>query len=316
MNAHTARMKMRAFTLIELLVVIAIIAILAAILFPVFAKVREKARQTMCLSNEKQIGLAVIQYNNDYDEAFPLGQTIQTNQQANPGGGIDDWTVEIFPYIEAGNVAGVKAASGNNPGNPNGFGVVNGVFNCPSFPLEPGDGRVESWQYHPLENIFMDYGNDPSSSPAPRPTSLNDLDHPSAQIMIYEGGLQGPNGLVAGWTNGGSGESPDIPTECWIGWNNCDVPGVGDAQGGNGPGLSLLSDCDNFTNSTWAALHWWNGVAGEMCGSFPRYRHNGYCNVLYCDGHAKALGKGALNYDDNIWIPKLQAGGVPWGGQI
>ena len=61
------------FTLIELLVVIAIIAILAAILFPVFASVREKARQTSCLSNEKQLGLAVMQYVQDYDELLPTG---------------------------------------------------------------------------------------------------------------------------------------------------------------------------------------------------------------------------------------------------
>jgi len=61
----------RGFTLIELLVVIAIIAILAAILFPVFAKAREKARQTSCLSNEKQLGLGFQMYAQDYDEALP-----------------------------------------------------------------------------------------------------------------------------------------------------------------------------------------------------------------------------------------------------
>jgi prepilin-type N-terminal cleavage/methylation domain-containing protein len=67
-------MKRYAFTLIELLVVIAIIAILAAILFPVFTQAREKARQTTCLSNAKQIGLATLMYANDYDERYPQQQ--------------------------------------------------------------------------------------------------------------------------------------------------------------------------------------------------------------------------------------------------
>jgi len=66
------RKRQHGFTLIELLVVIAIIAILAAILFPVFARAREKARQTNCLSNCKQLGLANMMYAQDYDECFPM----------------------------------------------------------------------------------------------------------------------------------------------------------------------------------------------------------------------------------------------------
>jgi prepilin-type N-terminal cleavage/methylation domain-containing protein len=66
-----SRRSQPGFTLIELLVVIAIIAILAAILFPVFAQAREKARAISCISNLKQIGLSLIMYTQDYDEAFP-----------------------------------------------------------------------------------------------------------------------------------------------------------------------------------------------------------------------------------------------------
>src|SRR5436305_5617690 len=70
MKHNSVGKNRKAFTLIELLVVIAIIAILAAILFPVFAKAREKARQASCLSNLKQIGLATMQYVQDYDETY------------------------------------------------------------------------------------------------------------------------------------------------------------------------------------------------------------------------------------------------------
>jgi len=71
LKTASARTALRGFTLIELLVVIAIIAILAAILFPVFAQAREKARQASCLSNIKQIALGTMMYIQDNDEAFP-----------------------------------------------------------------------------------------------------------------------------------------------------------------------------------------------------------------------------------------------------
>jgi len=82
------------FTLIELLVVIAIIAILAAILFPVFAKAREKARAASCLSNMKQINLAVLMYTSDYDEKYP---GVRMNYQVN-GVGVS-WRRLALPYI-------------------------------------------------------------------------------------------------------------------------------------------------------------------------------------------------------------------------
>ncbi len=94
-------MHKRGFTLIELLVVIAIIAILAAILFPVFAQAREKARQTTCLSNGKQIGLAMMMYVNDYDERFPHQQWRDWGDPAVPGRR-RAWTMDIAPYVKAG----------------------------------------------------------------------------------------------------------------------------------------------------------------------------------------------------------------------
>ncbi len=86
-------MRARGFTLIELLVVIAIIAILAAILFPVFARAREKARQSSCLSNVKQINTAILMYIQDYDERMP---------RSHIGGGGSGWgyMYMILPYVK------------------------------------------------------------------------------------------------------------------------------------------------------------------------------------------------------------------------
>ena len=96
MNA--IRRSRNAFTLIELLVVIAIIAILAAILFPVFAQAREKARQSSCLSNTKQMGLGIMMYMQDYDETYP--QAYWYTNDTDGSAGYNQWSGMIQPYVK------------------------------------------------------------------------------------------------------------------------------------------------------------------------------------------------------------------------
>jgi len=103
-------MRRRGFTLIELLVVIAIIAILAAILFPVFAQAREKARQASCLSNIKQIALGAMMYVQDYDETFPGGPGVASLWYPGPQG---SWT--NLPTNAFGNVAPANVGSRLQP---------------------------------------------------------------------------------------------------------------------------------------------------------------------------------------------------------
>jgi prepilin-type N-terminal cleavage/methylation domain-containing protein/prepilin-type processing-associated H-X9-DG protein len=100
-------MTRRGFTLIELLVVIAIIAILAAILFPVFAKAREKARQSSCLSNTKQIVLGVLQYAQDYDETLPYASTWGEPTPKN-------WFDYLEPYVKNTQIFRCPSQNGAN----------------------------------------------------------------------------------------------------------------------------------------------------------------------------------------------------------
>jgi prepilin-type N-terminal cleavage/methylation domain-containing protein/prepilin-type processing-associated H-X9-DG protein len=143
------------FTLIELLVVIAIIAILAAILFPVFAKAREKARQITCASNEKELGLGILQYMQDNDEQFPQG---------NPNfGDTGGWAHPIIPYLKS-----------------------IGVYRCPDDPTvyNPGSGIWQDVSYSINDSLLGDgnlaaVGHD-------QPTALSQLSAPASTVMLCE----------------------------------------------------------------------------------------------------------------------------------
>ena len=110
--------RLRGFTLIELLVVIAIITILAGILFPVFAQAREKARQTTCSSNERQLGLAFIQYTQDFDERYPNGPGYMDTTTAPTGDG-SGWAGQVYSFVKSA-----------------------GVFKCPDDNTRPGTGPI------------------------------------------------------------------------------------------------------------------------------------------------------------------------------
>jgi prepilin-type N-terminal cleavage/methylation domain-containing protein len=121
-----SRRTLDGFTLIELLVVIAIIAILAAILFPVFAQAREQARQTVCISNSRQIGLQVRMYVQDYDEVMPIFYAYNSQPPAGAAGhkGVE---LEILPY-------GKNRELFKCPDDLGGPGLSDPTFGCPSLP--------------------------------------------------------------------------------------------------------------------------------------------------------------------------------------
>ena len=170
--------KRKGFTLIELLVVIAIIAILAAILFPVFAKAREKARQTSCLSNEKQLGLGFTQYVQDNDETLPncdiYGQ---------------GWAGKIYPYVKSA-----------------------GVYGCPDDPTAPTAAGLYKLSYAGNANVLGSGDTTQSGSGLVATPGLAQQNGPASTVLLFEiqGNTSGNTNIgipltTTTNTNGGSG---------------------------------------------------------------------------------------------------------------
>jgi len=263
------------FTLIELLVVIAIIAILAAILFPVFAQAREKARQITCINNLKQIGLGVLQYQQDYDEAFPM-----LHYNDNLGNEVR-WYDAVGPYIANGD----KFAS---DGRYTGAG---GIWTCPNARIpQPG-------LYGANYDLFQDglgYGGPHKVIP------ISYLDAPADTITVVEKGLQDGNSAwlqfqtwEGMWTFSGGGNAS----------NNYTYPDHRD--------ILPAEDMDSPQANMSVTPNW--GADWNSFSMMPRYRHagNSMTNVLFGDGHVKSMGKGRINWYKNIYVPKAyQFGGA------
>ena len=250
----------RGFTLIELLVVIAIIAILAAILFPVFAQAREKARQTACISNGKQIGTATMMYVQDYDETYPSGWGSQDS-------GRSMWRNVLQPYIQRHKTDQVDMY--NMAGASR-----NSVYVCPSQPGSPADYGPTSYGYNyqgGLTQGWKDYGGGQGGFPG---ASIAGINQPGNLIAYAESGeVGGPskpldpffNDGSPGWTGCGGQETspyrfnPEVWKERWsVDW------GVGQ------PGGEDWGDCRNG-------------------GRRPMPRHAKMWTAIFADGHTKAI---------------------------
>ena len=173
------KMNRKAFTLIELLVVIAIIAILASILFPVFARARENARRTSCLSNLKQLGLGVMQYVQDYDDTYPTTSRYTWGVYGQSNSGTTTfWFNDLQSYVKSTQ-----------------------VFRCPSSPLK--DGSIQVANYGANQLMMKPHNARDSSTPPvlyPHVNMASVVSAASTYMIMDSGGFQAYPSLA--WASG------------------------------------------------------------------------------------------------------------------
>jgi prepilin-type N-terminal cleavage/methylation domain-containing protein/prepilin-type processing-associated H-X9-DG protein len=282
------------FTLIELLVVIAIIAILAAILFPVFAQAREKARQASCLSNLKQIGSALQMYVHDYDEVYPpayyYGDPLASGSLDSTG--IAQWSGFCQPYIKDNHIfvcpsdklGGLPPTNFNLQTNNAGAGIPGGAVS-----LTPGlqDNQAPRISYTANEMVMPRPRGGIGGVPVGQPqqaVSLASVDAPAEVISVTE--FTDYLNAVSGNGPGGTAYKSHRPSNAIA----ADANGtVYDTSSPMPSALFALSP--QVAEATFQA----QSTAPVGGGSLPHIvyvnagRHSGNNNFLFCDGHAKAL---------------------------
>jgi prepilin-type N-terminal cleavage/methylation domain-containing protein len=289
--------KSHAFTLIELLVVIAIIAILAAILFPVFAQAKLAAKKAVVISDQKQITLAMIMYTNDYDDLFPQGET---GDDYHPWTPHITWSTIIYPYVKNGD-QNVDPEGGNTVCTAKG-----GLYNDPAAPQVPQNVVADEGYYYGPNRLICpanyQSGETWFGGQLVVPLSTTYLPTPANTVLLSEKGTNtsGPWGFP--WIH-------DLQTY-YIGpiANIPGNPGAGVHGDGNTSMTPGSNDYDAEVDTDCTAAD----EGAYDCGATPRYRYSGQSVMSYSDGHTKAMARGGLKWFANIYVERSDIPASNW----